>query len=291
MLTLKTFLIVAFVVSGGAITLPEAKKYLGKHRWLDWMAKAVAFIGGIYLFIGMFFDIDNAVNWTYRRLTIGPYLDRHYSIAQCDKRLSKNCVRFGGIYGETTALTKIRECRELQLLPSSAPELQWTSLWITNIYSYAPGGGGPGGGLINEVLKVGGWGDWYFSLIKFALPAKTQMSFAGVLLFVQPDEHETVPLFVDRIIEQWRWDLTKQIWWKDRPGGFPIMTDALPAPEKTHWYVVEITKLYNQWVGGTAGNFGFQIRPTTNYGSVVQFASNLASDHEKVPYLVLCPKS
>ena len=30
-------------------------------------------------------------------------------------------------------------------------------IWTTNTFSYAPGGGGPGGGLADDVLKVGGW--------------------------------------------------------------------------------------------------------------------------------------
>ena len=143
--------------------------------------------------------------------------------------------------------------------------------------------------MIDDVLKVGGWGDWYFSLIRFVLPEKKELSFAGVLLFVQPDEQETIPVFVDRIIEQWKWDLSvKHVWWKDRPGSFPIISEALPPPHQTHWYVVEITRLYNQWVTGTAGNFGFQLRPATNYGSIIRFASNLTNDQTKIPYVVLC---
>jgi hypothetical protein len=276
-------------MSGGSIALPQVKDHLEKHRWLHWTAMVVAFVGGVYLFISLFVDVNSSVNWAYERITIGPYIDRNYSVSRCDQTPSRACVQYGGVFGEVTALAKIRKCGAFELLPSSQPQLHWTSLWITNIYSFAPGGGGPGGGLIDDVLKVGGWGDWYFSLVKFELPSKTHMNFAGVLLFVQPDEHETVPLFVDRLIEPWKWDLTKHIWWRDRPGGFPIVTDALPAPEKTHWYVVEITKLYNQWVNGEAGNFGFQIRPSTNYGSFNIFSNNLAADQTKIPFLVLCP--
>lgn len=292
MLTLKYILVVIFIVSGGAITLPGVKEYLEKHRWLHWAAMIVTFIGGIYLFIGFFADIDSGIQWGYRRITIGPYIDRDYSITACDKAVTRKCVQYGGAFGDAAALAKIRACEDLRLIPASDPSLRWHSLWITNVYSYAPGGGGPGGGLINEVLKVGGWGDWYFSLIKFALPQKKRMSFAGVLLFVQADEQETIPLFVDRIIERWKWDLsTGHVWWRDRPGGFPIISEALPPPHKTHWYVVEITKLYNQWVIGKAGNFGFQIRPSTNYGSIIQFTNNIAKDKTKIPYVLLCPQN
>lgn len=114
-----------------------------------------------------------------------------------------------------------------------------------------------------------------FSLIKFKLPAKNSDAvFAGVMLLVQNYEQETVPLYVDRIIDPWKWDLTKQIWWKDRPGGFRVISERYPAPHKLHWYVVEITRLYKQWDSGAIGNFGFQIRPSSNYGSILRFTNN-----------------
>ncbi len=77
-----------------------------------------------------------------------------------------------------------------------------------------------------------------------------------MLLFVHPDEQETIPLFVDRIIEPWKWDLSvKHVWWKDRPGGFPIISEALPPPHQTHWYVIEITPLYNPVGNGDRREF------------------------------------
>lgn len=287
---LKGLLLTIFVVSGGAFALPGIKRYVKRHPWLQRAAWAVAALAGIYFIAGLFGDVDGALVWGYRRLTIGRYIDRDYSIAECDKGITGKCVRYGGAYGDAAAVAKIRACKNLELIPSTSPPLRWSSLWITNIYSFAPGGGGPGGGLIEDILKVGGWGDWYFSLIKFELPERKEMSFAGVLLYVHPDEQETIPLFVDRIIEPWKWDLSAtHVWWKDRPGGFPIIPEALPPPRKTHWYVVEITSLYNQWVKGSAGNFGFQIRPATNYGSITRFASNLSGDKTRIPYVVLCP--
>jgi hypothetical protein len=291
MLMSKLIVLLAFLVSGGGFSHPTVKRYLQRHAWLQYGAGIVAVLSGIYLFVGLFTDIDAAFKWGYQRVTIGPFIDRTYSIAECDRRLTENCIRYAGSFGETGALQRIRACSRLKLLSSSSASLNWTSLWITSVFSYAPGGGGPGGGLIDEVLKVGGWGDWYHSLIKFQLPIKKEMTFAGVLLFVQDDEQETIPLYVDRIIEQWRWDLSQHIWWKDRPGGFPIVSEPLPPPEKTHWYVVEITRLYNQWVKGTAGNFGFQIRPASNYGSVVRFTNTLTNDKTKIPHLIICERT
>jgi hypothetical protein len=281
-----------FLAGGTTFPHPKVERYIKRHPRLRALALFMTGVAALYFIAGLFVDVEDKFIWLYQRVTIGPYLNREYSLSECDKRLDIRCIRYGGTYGDAGATLKIRNCGNLRLLPSSDPSLNWVSLWITNIYSYAPGGGGPGGGLINDVLKVGGWGDWYFSLVKFGLPTKnTEMNFAGVLLYVHDDEQETIPLFVDRIIEPWKWDLTQHIWWKDRPGGFPIVTEALPPPEKTHWYVVEITRLYNQWNSGAIGNFGFQIRPASNYGSIVQFTNNLASDKSRAPHLLLCPKT
>jgi hypothetical protein len=289
---LKTLLwMLLFVGSGSAISHPKIKRHLRTHPRLEKCAWTVAAIAAMYLFAGLFVDVDKSVKWAYDRITLGKYLDRDYAVAECDKQLTATCVKYGGAFGQSETLAKIHACPKLTLLPSSHPQLQWTSLWITNIYSYAPGGGGPGGGLIDADLKVGGWGDWYFSLIKFELPTKNSNAvFAGVVLFVQNDEQETVPLYVDRIIEPWKWDLTKQIWWKDRPGGFPVISEPYPAPRKLHWYVVEITRLYNQWGSGAIGNFGFQIRPSTNYGSIIRFTNNLSLDNSKIPHLLICER-
>ncbi len=284
-------LLIIFVISGGAVSHPIIRRFVREHAQLQFTAMFMATVGAIYLVVGIFVDVNGLIRWMWQRVVIGHYIDRNYSISECDQTLTINCIKYGGVYGDAMAISKINECTQLKLLPSSMPSLKWTSLWITDTYSYAPGGGGPGGGLLDEVLKVGGWGDWYFSLIKFELPTKgTDLEFAGVLLFVQSDEHEPTSLYIDRVIEPWKWNLTQHIWWRDRPGSFQMVTDALPAPQKSHWYVIEITKLYNQWSAGIAGNFGFQIRPSTNYGSIIRFASNLAPDKTKIPCVLLCEK-
>jgi hypothetical protein len=287
---LKTVFLLLFIASGGAVSHPKIKRYLKKYKLLRRAAVVMATISAIYLVAEIFIDFDGYAKRLYQRITIGPYLDRNFSIAECDHGLTISCIKYGGLYGDTSALFKIRDCQRLKLLSSADPSLNWVSLWITNVYSFTPGGGGPGGGLVDDVLKVGGWGDWYFSLIKFEIPLKTELSFAGLLLFVRDDEQETVPLYIDRIIERWKWDFSQHIWWKDRPGGFPVVSEALPPPQKTHWYVIEITKLYNQWSSGVIGNFGMQIRPATNYGSIITFVNNMAQDRGKIPQLLLCEK-
>ena len=64
--------------------------------------------------------------------------------ARCDE-VNIACLRAGVIPGLiSTDLSQVT-CSEERIIPSA--ELKWKNIWTTSVYSYAPGGGGPGGGL------------------------------------------------------------------------------------------------------------------------------------------------
>ena len=151
--------------------------------------------------------------------------------------------------------------------PSEAKDI-----WTTSIYSYGPSGGGPGGGLDDAGLRVGGWGDWYYSLIRFKIDSlpKTVVS-ARLKLYSLPFQQNDgpSPLLLDRVLEPWDWEHTgtgpdhKRLWWADRPGTEKI-AGGLPAPTPGSWYSIDITSIYNSWQAGEYANYGLQIRPTRN---------------------------
>jgi hypothetical protein len=99
----------------------------------------------------------------------------------------------------------------------------------------------------------------------------------------------SVPLEIDRIIQPWDYKRGDRLWWKDRPGSRAITTDALPAPKKEEWYLIDLTKITQEWIDGKAENYGIQIRPVRNFGSFVFFVSSKADDKSKIPRLVACP--
>lgn len=73
-------------------------------------------------------------------------------------------------------------------------------IWTTSVFSYAPGGGGPGGGLDNYQLKVGGWGDLYYSLIEFDLTA-LPTNITSVVLYLYNGyfgDHSSTGMYLDR---------------------------------------------------------------------------------------------
>jgi hypothetical protein len=211
------------------------------------------------------------------------------AIESCAAELTIRCAKEGGIFGSEDALEELRRCKSSELYRSDDTLLQWIDVWTTSVYSYAPGGGGPGGGLDDDVLKAGGWGDWYFTLIQFKLPPlRARPTFAGMALYSKTDEMASVRIEVDQIIRQWSFPKGDRLWWKDRPGARAMTIQPLPAPQQNRWYLIDITKLAQQWLEGKSANYGLQIRPASNFGSLVVFVSSDAADKSKIPYIIFC---
>lgn len=126
-----------------------------------------------------------------------------------------------------------------------------TDIWTTSVYSYAPGGGGPGGGLDNEELRVGGWGDTYLALIEFDLTGLPQYATSAVLELYECNSHggTSVPMYLDRITEPWDWDRNDRLWWADRPSTVQWSPSALP---RSYCECLVFHRHYRalQWVAG-----------------------------------------
>jgi hypothetical protein len=215
---------------------------------------------------------------------------RQAAVQACNATFRLDCAKAGGVFAADEALSHLNTCKnDYQIFVSDDPSLLWTDIWTTSVYSFAPGGGGPGGGLDDDVLKVGGWGDWYFSLIQFKLPRlQHRPQFSAVALYSKQSEGASVPLALDRIIQPWSFPKGDRLWWKDRPGHRAVTTDSLPAPRKEEWYIIEITTLVQEWADGKSDNYGIQIRPTHQFGSFVFFVSSDATDKSKIPRLIFC---
>lgn len=211
------------------------------------------------------------------------------AIAACNVDFTMRCAKEGGAFGSSEALARLKSCKVHRVILSDEPSLGWKDIWTTSVFSFQPGGGGPGGGKDDDVLKVGGWGDWYFSLIQFSVPpVQRKPQFAALALYSKESEGASVPINLDRLIARWDFPKGGTLWWKDRPGQRAVTTDPLPAPKKEQWYIIDITSLVNDWIGGKFENFGLQLRPAHEFGSFVFFVSSDAPDKSKIPRLVFC---
>lgn len=137
-------------------------------------------------------------------------------------------------------------------------------IWTTSVYSFAPGGGGPGGGLADQYLKVGGWGDLYYSLLQFDLTGlpKTAPNVKLRLYNINANGGTPTTLYLYQITQYWNWQTQGtgsdrlRLWWVDQPSAVLYNPNPLPAPAIGSYYYIDITDLYNGWQNGTIPNYG-----------------------------------
>lgn len=189
--------------------------------------------------------------------------------------------------------------------PSAAPEnLTETTIvlspentkdiWTTSRYAYDGINSSPGGGLDNGELVVGGWGDSYYSLLRFDL-AHLPTDVVSVHLELYSIKQRGVgntAMYLDRVTKSWNWweqgtgRDKNRLWWADRPTAVQIA--SLPAPSQNAWYSIDITNVYRQWQDGTAPNYGIQLRPVYAPNTWDEFnSSDYAVNPDLRPRLVI----
>jgi len=144
-------------------------------------------------------------------------------------------------------------------------------IWTTSFYSYAPGGSTPGGGQNDNRLRVGGWGDLYYSLLQFNLAdLPTNVTSAVLYLYCYNQSGGGTTMYFDRVTSSWDWRTSgtgrdhERLWWADQPSSSLWGTNPIPNPTQGQWYSVDITALYNAWQNGTYPNYGVQFRPVNS---------------------------
>ena len=176
------------------------------------------------------------------------------------------------------SFTEVLQAETVVLQPG--PD-QSQDIWTTNIYSYAPDGSFPGGGLADERLRVGGYSDLYYSLVQFnlqGLPAQATSVVISLFHFTSEGGTPT-EIVLHRNTQQWDWRTTgtgrdhDRLWWADLPQSV-FVSPQLPMPAIGTWYNIDVTSLYNNWQNGTFQNFGIQLRPTANSNNWSTFYSS-----------------
>jgi hypothetical protein len=162
-------------------------------------------------------------------------------------------------------------------------------IWSTSVYSYAPGGGGPGGGKEDERLRVGGYGDQYVALIQLTdLPTDSRQPKAVWLsLYDNPDAGKPTPLTLQLIEGSWDWRRGDRLWWKDLPPVEPVGGRLIGAPTPGSWTRINITDVYNAWSQSKRPNYGIMLRPVNNQNNYDNFSSTRAANRSHRPRLII----
>jgi len=146
-------------------------------------------------------------------------------------------------------------------------------IWSTSVYSYAPGGGGPGGGLENDRLRIGGWGDEYVALLQFDLPDVSCGSRVSLELYNNNDSRSPTPMYLNVITAPWDWQRGDRLWWRNMPSSQPWENRVLPAPGLNAWFSIDITSLFQKWCTKELPNYGLMLRPVENNNNYDTFYS------------------
>lgn len=139
-----------------------------------------------------------------------------------------------------------------------------TDVWLSSAYY--------GGGQDNDHLRVGGWGDYYYGLIKFDISGLPPVaSSAKIKLYAYPfpdTRFSPTSMYLDLVTSSWN----EQTKWSARPSYSNLGT--IPVPSLDAWYEIDVTDLYNAWQSGQYDNFGIQLRPTSNNAKMSSFYSS-----------------
>ncbi|MEJ0077101.1 MAG: putative Ig domain-containing protein [Alphaproteobacteria bacterium] len=156
----------------------------------------------------------------------------------------------------------------INLVLQPGPEGQ--DVWITNVFSYDDNYGVDDG-----FLKVGGWGDYYYSLLRFDLSGATlpgHAASATLRLYATPySDYAPTGMYVDKLQTAW----TESYGWHDYTLNYTnIGNVATPQPG---WIDIDVTSAVNDWLNNPSSNFGLQLRPVGNNHNLDYFVSSDAT--------------
>ncbi len=157
-------------------------------------------------------------------------------------------------------------------------------LWTTNVYDY---GNVSPGGLLEDRLRVGGWGDLYYALIQFDLASlpKGATSVQLCLYCFSDNSGDTTSMYLDRITQSWT---NNDTLWTDQPLAMQVGDSTIPAPAVGAWCIIDITSIYNGWMNGDYPNYGLRLRPTSNNNNFNFFySSRYLTDPTLCPKLIV----
>jgi VCBS repeat-containing protein len=139
-----------------------------------------------------------------------------------------------------------------------------------------------------ELLRTGGWGDWYHSLLQFELPEFEGELVSAEIQLYSPEitdtrfSHDEVELY--RVLGPW--DESLGYYDTDRPTVEYVSTLAAPSDE-AGWYSIDATTLVGDWIDGAIPNFGLQLETPRNDARLNDFYSSDYSVAELRPKLII----
>jgi murein DD-endopeptidase MepM/ murein hydrolase activator NlpD len=152
-------------------------------------------------------------------------------------------------------------------------------IWWSSNYSY----GSPTHTINDDKLQVGGWGDNYYTYIRFDLSATPpNASSAQIWLYCYPKSGASnTDMNIRRVDGPWN-----ESGWSAQPASTQMNTFTFQGCNQ--WNKIDVTSLYNEWKNGTRPNYGIALTPTsTNNNFNLFYSSQYVTDQNLRPRLVV----
>ena len=141
-----------------------------------------------------------------------------------------------------------------------------------------------GGGQNDADLRVGGWGDSYYALLKFDLAGLPANASSAVLYLYNWSNNGGTPTAMNLEQITSSWDTSTK--WTAKPNVQSVT--ALAAPTVGSWFSIDLTSLYKQWQAGTVPNYGIELQPAaTSQNFDFFYSANYLGDSTLRPKLVI----
>lgn len=166
---------------------------------------------------------------------------------------------------DTTAPTSELETFVLQPGPH-----QGKDVWVTSVFSYQDDFG-----VNDSSLQVGGWGDFYTSLIVIdslsllAMPRNATSAKLSLTSYSRGDQSSPVGIDVRSIFGQWDENTG---WYSPRPPSQSIR--QISAPSAGSIATIDVTSEYNSWIAAPNNRQGLELFPTGNNNQFTVFRSS-----------------
>jgi len=145
-----------------------------------------------------------------------------------------------------------------------------------------------GGAPNADNLKHGGWGDYYYSFLRWDLSSapvdqKTLWARYGLKVYSSATNNPSSLLYI--VTSQWdEADPTTATPPTYTSSGSMYVSSPITIGAG-NWDIKEITHIYRLWQNGTYANYGITIRPTNNVDSVSSYYSSDHATEANRPYL------
>lgn len=152
-------------------------------------------------------------------------------------------------------------------------------MWYSSYYDY-----GSNHFVNDHTLRVGGWGDWYDSLLKFNLGCLPKQANQVTLALMPYSSGSGSPVSVNlyRVLGSWN-EVTG---WSGALQVSYIRTKSAPTPGT--WWDIDITDLYNKWQSQDYANYGILLESVSNNNQFNFFrSSDYAANESERPKLII----